>query len=57
MNTRRYPRTLEQAFGPYARGPIEEPNQPMPTADIVALVVSILAALALICFIAVGWVK
>lgn len=23
MNTRRYPRSLEQAFGPYARGPIE----------------------------------
>lgn len=23
MNTRRFPRTMEQAFGPYARGPIE----------------------------------
>jgi hypothetical protein len=23
MNNRQYPRTLEQAFGPYARGPVE----------------------------------
>lgn len=31
--TRRYPRTLEQAFGPYARGNISEPYTPMHFAD------------------------
>lgn len=28
--TRKYPRTLEDAFGPYARGPVFEPVQRMP---------------------------
>jgi hypothetical protein len=31
--TKRYPRTLEQAFGPYARGGIHEPYTPMSFAD------------------------
>lgn len=26
MHTRRYPRTLQEAFGPYATGPIIEPK-------------------------------
>ena len=57
MNTRRYPRTLEQAFGPYARGPVHERPAPMPAGEKVALVASILGLIALICFAAVGWVK
>ena len=28
MNTRQYPRTLEQAFGPYARGPVHPLPEP-----------------------------
>lgn len=28
MNTRRYPRTLQEAFGPYADSHIEEPAPP-----------------------------
>lgn len=28
MNTRRYPRNLNEAFGPYARGPIEPMREP-----------------------------
>ena len=39
MNTtRKFPRTLEEAFGPYARGPIHEPDAPMPTADKIVVV-------------------
>lgn len=37
MQTRKYPRTMEQAFGPYARGPIEEPKQPWHWQDKVVL--------------------
>lgn len=40
MNTtKRHPRTLDEAFGPYARGTIEEPYAPMTLGDkiIVAL--------------------
>lgn len=57
MNTRKYPRTLEQAFGPYARGPIHEPKQSTHKADRIVLVASALAAVALVAFMIVGWVK
>lgn len=53
MNTRRYPRTLEQAFGPYTSRDFKQ--DPMPRADKIVLVFSILAAVALICLVALGW--
>lgn len=31
--TKRYPRTLEEAFGPYARGPISEPYPQLDLTD------------------------
>lgn len=31
--TKKFPRTLEEAFGPYARGPISEPYTPMDLTD------------------------
>jgi hypothetical protein len=31
--TKKFPRSLEEAFGPYARGPISEPYTPMDFAD------------------------
>lgn len=44
MNTtRKYPRTLEEAFGPYERGDIQEPQDPMPTADAIILWISAVA--------------
>ena len=45
MNTRRYPRTLQEAFGPYAKGPIEPmPDRRKTPAHAVALyIVSVLA--------------
>ena len=33
MNTRQYPRTLQQAFGPYTSNQIVEPKQPMDWQD------------------------
>jgi hypothetical protein len=45
MNTRKYPRTLNEAFGPYSSGPISEPEQPMDWQDVVVLVASIVTIL------------
>ena len=48
MNTtRRYPRTLTEAFGPHTSRHIEEPHAPMPTADKIVVIGS-LAVLALV---------
>lgn len=33
QTTKRHPRTLEEAFGPYARGAISEPYTPMDRED------------------------
>lgn len=33
QTTKRHPRTLEEAFGPYARGSIHEPYTPMDRED------------------------
>ena len=56
MNTRRYPRTLEQAFGPHTSRHITEPDEPMPTADKIVVAASLIAAAALIGMILIGWV-
>lgn len=57
MNTRTYPRTLEQAFGPYARGPVYSKPEPMSAADRVVLFASAVAVVTLLGFMVVGWVK
>ena len=33
QTTKRHPRTLEEAFGPYARGPISEPYTKLDLTD------------------------
>lgn len=61
MNTRssnytgRAARSLESAFGPYARGPIQAPDEPMPTADKVVLIVSACAFGGVIVMHLIGW--
>ena len=50
-------RTLEQAFGPYARGPVSEPDQPMPVADKIVVAASALAAVAIVIMAMLGWLK
>lgn len=57
MQTRRYPRTLQEAFGPYTSTQIEEPSAPVHPADKVVLVACTLAAIALTVMCALGWVK
>lgn len=54
--TRRYPRTLEQAFGPYQRGPVHEQNkQPMDPADKLVITVCALISAAMLFMMLAGW--
>jgi hypothetical protein len=57
MNTRSHPRTLEQAFGPYARGPIDEPKEPMPAADKIVVVGSLILAVVVVALIVAGVIQ
>ena len=55
MQTRKYPRTLNEAFGPYASGPVHDPDEPMHTSDRIVLVASALVALSLFGMVVAGW--
>ena len=52
--TKRFPRSLEEAFGPYQRGPISEPHPPMHSADKAVIAVCGAALAALIIAMLVG---
>lgn len=52
--TRKYPRTLEDAFGPYARGPVFEPAQRMPLGHRVVTWLSSILAVVLVGAVALG---
>lgn len=43
MNTRKYPRTMNEAFGPYTSRDISEPREAMPFVQVAAIVISVLA--------------
>lgn len=44
MNTRKYPRTLQEAFGPYTSRDFAEDREVMPIVQLVAIVITVLAA-------------
>lgn len=48
MNTRRYPRTMQQAFGPYTSHYIAEKPEPMHPTDRIVIKVCALALMALV---------
>ena len=54
--TRKHPRTLEQAFGPYQRHGLVEHCDPMPKADRIVVGVCAAAAAVLLAFTALGWI-
>lgn len=54
MNTRKYPRTLDEAFGPYGRGDVVEMQSPEPLGHKVARWLSTLLAVVLVGLVAVG---
>lgn len=52
--TRKYPRTLEQAFGPYTSADFDH-QDPMPAADRVVIATCCIGAIILIVMAALGW--
>ena len=53
MNTRKHPRTLEQAFGPYCGNVITEPSREFDWQDKVVMVGSVITGIAV--FVIVFW--
>tara|TARA_R110000822_G_scaffold19664_3_gene63965 strand:+ start:573 stop:761 length:189 start_codon:yes stop_codon:yes gene_type:complete len=54
--TGRYPRTMEEAFGPYASGGITEKVTPMDKWDRIILSVCLIILTAFIAMVLLGWV-
>ena len=48
MNTRKHPRTLQEAFGPYTSHEIEEREQPMDWQDKLVVGASVFTAVAIV---------
>jgi hypothetical protein len=44
MNNRKFPRTLQEAFGPYTSREFTEPMEPMSLTHKAAIVITLLAA-------------
>jgi hypothetical protein len=57
MNTRKHPRTLNEAFGPYAGNVISEPTQPMDWQDRVVIGACIIVFIIFLVLVSVGSVK
>lgn len=55
MQTRKYPRTLTEAFGPYTDNQIHEPEPDMHTHDRMVVVASALALIGLGIMVVAGW--
>lgn len=55
--TRRHPRTLEEAFGPYQRGPVEDPSDRATATEAIVIAASLVAAIALGAMMLIGWVQ
>ena len=47
MNTRKYPRTIEEAFGPYNRGNLHVKPEPMHPADKIIVAIGAVVLIAL----------
>jgi hypothetical protein len=54
QTTKRHPRTLDEAFGPYARGPISEPYVPMDKADKIVVAGCIAVGFAFVVLLCMG---
>lgn len=59
MNTRKHPRTLNEAFGPYSTelAPLREEYDRMPVPDAIVIAISAVGGLALFAMICFGIVK
>ena len=56
--TRKHPRTLQEAFGPYAHGSqLHTEYDPMPKEDKFTLVVGALGLIAVVAMVLAGWLQ
>lgn len=55
QTTRTYPRTMEQAFGPYHRGNIWEPVPKMDKSDRIVMVACAIVTASMLAMAAIGW--
>lgn len=51
----RIPRSIEEAFGPYARGPVYVPKEKMPIADKVLIASGVVAVVGVVAVIAFSY--
>lgn len=51
----RFPRSIEEAFGPYARGPVYAPKEKMPIADKVLIAVGLVGLVGMFAVIAFSY--
>jgi hypothetical protein len=56
MQTRKYPRTMKEAFGPYTSTHITETDPPLDWQDWVVMVGSIVTAVVCVLLVLVGWI-
>ncbi len=54
QSPRRYPRTIEEAFGPHTSRTISEPYTPMHFADKIVVAASVIAGIGLLIAIVMG---
>lgn len=58
MNTRRYPRTMQEAFGPYTSNDLQEMDeQPWHIKDLAVIVACFLILAALVVFAVTGVIQ
>lgn len=55
MNTRKYPRTLQEAFGPYTSREVLDKTE-FDTSDLIVMAVCVAAGLVATVFVVVGWI-
>jgi hypothetical protein len=53
--TKRYPRTLDEAFGPYQRHGLQEQYSPMPKEDKIVVIAGVICLAVLGLMAVVGW--
>jgi len=54
QTTRRHPRTMEEAFGPYSRGPIIDSYPKMDKADKIVVTAGIIIGFAFVALLCMG---
>lgn len=54
QTTKRHPRTMEEAFGPYGRGPIIDSYPKMDKADKIVVTAGIIIGIAFVALLCMG---